>query len=64
MIKTKLPKNLFSKYAGKRVVLVNGRVVAADEDAATAYQQVKDKYPSEKLNIFHVPRKEDKYLLA
>ena len=63
-LQTKIPKNLFTKYAGKRVVLINGKVVAVADDAFVAYQEAKEKYPPEKLTIFHVPRKEDKYLLV
>jgi len=63
-LQTKIPKNLFTKYAGKRVVLINGKVVAAADDAFVAYQEAKEKYPQESLSIFHVPRREDKYLLV
>lgn len=61
--KVKIPKTLFKRYAGKRVALVNGRVVAATNDAAMSYKIAKEKYPHKKISIFHVPRREDKNLL-
>ena len=64
VLQTEIPKNLFSKYAGKRVVLINGKVVAVADDAFVAYKEAKAKYPLKPLSIFHVPRKEDKYLLV
>lgn len=62
-MKTNIPKNLFKKYAGKRVALVDGKVIAATNDAYISYQIAKKKYPNKKISIFAVPRKEDKYLL-
>ncbi len=62
-MKTDIPKNLFTKYAGKRVALVDGKVVASSHDAYISYQIAKKKYPHKKISIFAVPRKEDKYLL-
>jgi len=59
----KIPKTLFKRYAGKRVALVDGRVVAATNDAVISYQIAKEKYPKKKVSIFHVPRREDQYLL-
>lgn len=61
--RTKIPKTLFKRYAGKRVALVNGRVVVATNDAVESYRIAKKKYPDEKISIFHVPRREDKHLL-
>lgn len=61
--KTKIPKTLFKRYAGKRVALVNGRVVAATNDAVMSYKIAKEKCPNKKISIFHVPRREDKNLL-
>lgn len=61
--RTKIPKTLFKRYAGKRVALVNGRVVAATNDAVMSYKIAKEKYPDRKISIFHVPRREDKNLL-
>ena len=63
MKKTKIPKTLFRRYAGKKVALVNGRVVAATNDAVISYQIAKEKHPNKKISIFAVPRKEDKHLL-
>ena len=57
------PKNLFKKYAGMRVVLVKGKVIAADRDAVTAVDRAKKKYPNEKLTIFAVPVKGYKHML-
>jgi len=61
--RSKIPKTLFKRYAGKRVVLVNGRVVAATNDAVMSYKIAKEKYPDKKISIFAVPKKEDKHLL-
>lgn len=61
--RTKIPKTLFKRYAGKRVAIVDGRVVAATNDAAVSYKIAKEKYPNKKISIFHVPRREDKHLL-
>ena len=60
----KIPKNIFKKYSGKRVALVEGKVVASSHDAVTVYKVAKEKYPHKKISIFAVPRKEDKYLLV
>lgn len=62
-MRTNIPKNIFAKYAGKRVALVDGKVVASSHDAYISYQIAKKKYPKKQINIFHVPRKEDKHLL-
>lgn len=64
MRKLGIPKDIFNKYPGKRVALVNGKVVAVSSDAVTVYKTAKEKYPSKKISIFAVPRKEDKYLLV
>lgn len=61
---TKIPKNIFKKYPGKRVAIVEGKVVASSSDAAEVYKIAKRKYPDRKISIFSVPRKEDKYLLV
>lgn len=61
--RTKIPKTLFKRYAGKRVAIINGRVVAATNDAVMSYKIAKEKYPDKKISIFAVPRKEDKDLL-
>ena len=62
-MQTKIPDSIFKKYAGKRVALVNGRVVAVTDDADASYKIAKEKYPDKKIIIFHVPRREDKHLL-
>lgn len=64
MKQTKIPKNIFKKYPGKRVALVEGKVIAASFDATVAYESAKKKYPNKKISIFAVPRKEDKHLLV
>lgn len=61
--RTKIPKTLFKRYAGKRVAIVNGRVAAATNDAMMSYKIAKEKYPDKRVSIFAVPRKEDKHLL-
>lgn len=63
-MRTRISKNIFKKYPGKRVAMVEGRVVAASADAATVYNIAKKKYPNKKISLFSVPRKEDKYLLV
>ena len=60
---TKIPGSIFKKYPGKRVAIVDGKVIAASSDATIAYESAKKKYPHKKISIFAVPRKEDKYLL-
>lgn len=47
-MKTNIPKNLFKKYAGKRVALVDGKVVASTNDAYISYQMAKKKIPKQK----------------
>lgn len=64
MVQTKIPKDIFKKYPGKRVALVDGKVVAVSSDAVDVYKIAKEKYPKKKISIFGVPRKEDKYLLV
>jgi len=64
MKQSKIPKNIFKQYPGKRVALVDGKVVAVSFDASVVYKTAKEKYPSKKISIFAVPRKEDKYLLV
>lgn len=64
MKQTKIPKDIFKKYPGMRVVIVDGKVAAVSSDALTAYKIAKKKYPNKKLSFFSVPRKEDKYLLV
>ena len=64
MEQTNIPQNIFKKYPGKRVAIVEGKVVAASDDAVIAYNIAKKKYPNKKIGIFSVRRKEDKYLLV
>lgn len=64
MKQTKIPKNVFKKYPGKRVALVDGKVVSVSSDVAIAYNTAQKKYPNKKISLFSVPRKEDKYLLV
>ncbi|MBI2039914.1 hypothetical protein HYT18_02480 [Candidatus Microgenomates bacterium] len=64
MKQAKIPTNIFNKYPGKRVAIVEGKVIAASFDATVAYESAKKKYPNKKISIFAVPRKEDKYLLV
>lgn len=64
MTQTKIPANIFKKYPGKRVAIVNGKVVASSFDAVVVYKEAKEKFPQKKVSIFAVPRKEDKYLLV
>ena len=64
MAQTKIPANIFKKYPGKRVALVEGKIVAVSANAATSYNIAQKKYPHKKISLFSVPRKEDKYLLV
>lgn len=64
MKKVGIPKDIFNKYPGKRVAIVNGKVVSVSANALSAYTLAKEKYPRKKISIFAVPRKEDKYLLV
>lgn len=64
MSQAKVPTNIFKKYPGKRVALVEGKVVAVSADSATSYNIAQRKYPHKKISLFSVPRKEDKYLLV
>jgi hypothetical protein len=59
----KVPKTLFKRYPGKRVAIVNGRVVAATNNIATSLRIAKEKYPDKEIALFAVPRKEDRHLL-
>ena len=59
----KLPKNL-KKYAGLTIAIVDGKVIAAKKDGSQAYEIAKKKYPSEKITLFSLRRKQDKYLLV
>jgi len=59
----KIPKTLFKRYPGKRVAIVNGRVVAATDNIATSLRIAEEKYPDKEISLFAVPRKEDKNLL-
>lgn len=62
-MKFKYPKNLFSKYAGMDVVLVDGKVVSASKDASEAMTQAQKKYSIEKMTLFSVPIKGYKHML-
>ena len=64
MQKTKIPKNIFKKYPGKRVAIVDGKVIAVSSNAPDVYKIAKKKFPEKKISIFSVPRKEDRYLLV
>lgn len=64
MKQTQIPQIVFKKYPGKRVAIVDGKVIAASFDAKVAFKEAKEKYPNKKISIFAVPRKEDKYLLV
>lgn len=61
---TKIPKNIFKKYPGKRLAIVDGKIIAVSANAVDVYKIAKKKFPDRKISIFSVPRKEDKYLLV
>lgn len=52
MKKTGIPKNIFKKYPGKRVALVEGKVVAVSSDAAIAYNTAQKNILIKKLVSF------------
>lgn len=62
-MKFKYPKNLFSKYAGMDVILVDGKVISASKDASKAIAQAEKEYPIEKMTFFSVPIKGYKNML-
>jgi len=64
MVQAKIPANIFKKYPGKRVAIVEGKVVAVSSNSSVAYNIAQKKYPHKKISLFSVPRKEDKYLLV
>lgn len=64
MKQAEIPKNIFKKYPGKRVAIVEGKVAAVANNAFAAYNIAKKKYPNKKISFFSVPRKEDKYMLV
>lgn len=59
----RLPKDLVKKYPGKRVAIVDGKVVAVSSNARDCYDVAKEKYPNREVLIYHVPRKEERYHL-
>lgn len=63
MEQTKIPKGLFNKYPGKRVAIVDGKVVAVSGDAKQCFALAKKKYPAKEILIYHVPKKEERYHL-
>lgn len=64
MKQAEIPKNIFKKYPGKRVAIVEGKVAAVANNALAVYNIAKKKYPNKKISFFSVPRKEDKYMLV
>lgn len=46
------------------MAVVDGKVIAAADDAYVAFKKAQEKYPNKKISIFSVRRKEDKYLLV
>lgn len=63
MAEIKLPKNILEKYPGKRVAIVDGKVIAVSSNAKDCYDAAKIKYPNREILIYHVPRKEERYHL-
>lgn len=47
-MKTDIPKNLFTKYSGKRVAIVEGRVVAASDDISVSLKIARKNIPIKK----------------
>lgn len=63
MEQPKIPKRLANKYPGKRVAIVNGKVIEVATNARVCYERAKQKYPHKEILIYHVPRKEERYHL-
>lgn len=63
MVIPKIPKELAEKYPGKRVAIVDGKVVAVSSNAKESYQKARKKYPHKEILVYHVPRKEERYHL-
>lgn len=63
MRQLKIPKALVTKYPGRRVAIVAGRIVAVSSNAKTSYEAARKKYPREEILIYHVPKKEERYHL-
>lgn len=57
MKQARIPTNIFKKYPGKRVAIVEGKVVAASYDAMAAYNIAKKNIPIKKLAFFPSPEK-------
>ena len=63
MNEIKIPKNLVGRYPGKRVAIVDGKVVVVATNARICYERAKRKYPEKEILVYHVPRKEERYHL-
>lgn len=63
MPRVSIPKGLVRKYPGKRVAIVEGKVVTASTSAKTSYERAKRKYPQKEVLIYHVPAAGEKYHL-
>lgn len=53
-----IPKTVFTKYAGKRIALVNGRVAAVSNNAVKSYKEAKKNIQMKKLlfSQYHVKK--------
>lgn len=48
-----------SKYRGKCVSIVKGKLVAIGRDRLEAYQKARREYPKEKIAIFYIPTEDE-----
>ncbi|OGK09231.1 hypothetical protein A2767_06840 [Candidatus Roizmanbacteria bacterium RIFCSPHIGHO2_01_FULL_35_10] len=62
-MKADIPKNIYEKYSGKKVAIVDGRVVAASDSIIISLNIAKKKFPHKKITLFSVMRQEDRPFL-
>ena len=48
-----------SKYAGRCIAVVKGKLIAEGENRLDAYKKARDKYPKERIAIFYIPKEEE-----
>jgi len=57
-MKRKIEKELFEKYKGMYVVLVNNKVVSSGKNAKKVLEEAKRKHPKAELILKKVPEEE------
>ena len=48
-----------SKYRGKCISIVKGKLVAIGRDRFEAYEKARREYPKEKIAIFYIPTEDE-----